>query len=305
MPTIAIPESPSHTPDLADVVECTLCRAPTHHWHVKMDRDIVRCPKCGLLIVPAGLVYTDSGATIYEDDNCIFFAAGNTSYYLDHTNFRSARLKCDWVRKYLSPRSRLLDAGSNFGHFLSLAQKTYQAVGFELSPMAVEWSRHHLHVDNHVGTVYDPPEVCRGPFDAITFWDVIEHLDRPVDALRQLSTLLKPGGLLFLSTPHAGSLLARLMGRRWHYLDPIQHLHLFSRNNLCAALRTLGFELLAFRAFGHYYRLGYVFDRLSYLHRNNWFGRWAHLGGRILSPVAKLCIYVNLGDVMGVVARKR
>jgi 2-polyprenyl-3-methyl-5-hydroxy-6-metoxy-1,4-benzoquinol methylase len=269
-----------------------------------MNRQIDVCSTCGLVIVPAGLSRTDSGASIYEDENGIFFAEGNESYYLDETNFRSARLKLEWINSYLPAKARLLDAGSNFGHFLSLARQRYQAIGFELSPQAVAWSRENLQVENHVGSIYDPPDECRGPHDAITCWDVIEHLEDPVNALGQLARLLNPGGLLFLSTPNAGSSLARGMGRRWHYLDPVQHLHLFRPQNLRLALKQAGFEVLAFRTFGHYYRLGYVFDRLSYLHQNDWLGMCARGIGKLIRPAANFTVYMNLGDVMGTVARR-
>jgi 2-polyprenyl-3-methyl-5-hydroxy-6-metoxy-1,4-benzoquinol methylase len=42
--------------------------------------------------------------------------------------------------------------------------------------------------------------------DIITFQEVIEHLDRPVDAIREINRVLKKGGYLIISTPNACSL---------------------------------------------------------------------------------------------------
>ncbi|OGV51479.1 MAG: hypothetical protein A2X49_17000 [Lentisphaerae bacterium GWF2_52_8] len=42
-------------------------------------------------------------------------------------------------------------------------------------------------------------------FDVITMLEVIEHLDRPVDALREINRALRPSGILVISTPNACS----------------------------------------------------------------------------------------------------
>ncbi len=48
-------------------------------------------------------------------------------------------------------------------------------------------------------------------FDWILLWDVIEHLRRPWDELRQLAQRLAPAGRIFISTPNAGSLKSSLL----------------------------------------------------------------------------------------------
>lgn len=42
----------------------------------------------------------------------------------------------------------------------------------------------------------------KGPYDAVTALEIIEHLENPRHFLRECMALLKPGGLLFLSTPN-------------------------------------------------------------------------------------------------------
>jgi SAM-dependent methyltransferase len=248
---------------------------------------------------------TASGCSIYDDDHDnVFGQAGNEHYYLDETNLLSCREKVTWIRGFIEPGIRLLDAGANYGHFLHGAQDMWDASGFELSPQAVQWSREHLRVRNCVGSVYSPPCDLLTPFDAVTLWDVIEHLDRPIEALGQLRLLLKPGGYLFISTPDAGSLVARLLGRHWHYIDPVQHLNLFSFANLSLALKRAGFEVIQQRSFGRYYRLRYVFDRIAQLHRSGVLGCAGRIGQFLLRRFLNRAVYIKLGDVMGVVARR-
>jgi SAM-dependent methyltransferase len=69
-------------------------------------------------------------------------------------------------------------------------------------------------------------------FDAITLWNVFEHLYDPAATLRELSRILKPGGLLAMAVPDVGSLDARLFGPAWAGYDVPRHLYTFSRETL-------------------------------------------------------------------------
>jgi SAM-dependent methyltransferase len=284
---------------------CIACGRTGAHWTRKAGRDVWRCPACRLLWVPEGLVVDAAGRSIYEEETPIFLQDGNEQYYLDETNLLSCRHKLAWVSAHLPRGSCLLDVGANFGHFLSLARDQYAATGLEVSPAAVKWSREHFGVDNHVGSIYAHPAEIAPPYDAVTLFDVIEHVPDPEGAAAAIARLLAPSGLLFVSTPDARSAVARALGRRWHYLDPVQHIFLFGRENLARVLERAGFDVLEARTFGHHYRLGYVFDRLAYLHHGSALGRAARVAGTALRPVAHRSLYVNAHDVMGLCARRR
>jgi 2-polyprenyl-3-methyl-5-hydroxy-6-metoxy-1,4-benzoquinol methylase len=283
---------------------CPICAGPSRRWLTKAGRDVHRCGACGLIWVPAGLVRTESGASIYEGDDPIFLQEGNDRYYLDETNLSSCRRKLDWMRGLVPRGARVLDAGANFGHFLSVAQAEYRAVGVELSATAVAWSREHFSVDNHAASIYALPDALAGPYDAVTSWDVIEHVPDPREALHQLARVLEPGGTLLLSTPDAGSAVARAMGRYWHYLDPVQHIALFDRANLTRLLKDVGFTIIKTTSFGHFYRVGYVLDRLKYLHGEGLLGRMLPALSLPMRPFKDQKVYINLRDVMGIAARK-
>ena len=283
---------------------CPSCGGASRFWVKKAGRDVHRCPACRLIWVPAGLVVDERGASIYEGEQPIFLEEGNVHYYLDETNFLSCERKLAWVRRFVPDGACLLDAGANFGHFLKVAQPHYRAVGVELSAAAVAWSRTNLGVENHAASIYELPSSVSGPYDAITCWDVIEHVPDAEEALRKLAGVLKPGGVLMLSTPDAGSAVARLMGRYWHYLDPVQHILLFNRRNLEQRLAAAGLKLIASTTFGHVYRVRYVADRLAYLHRDGVLGRLMPVLGTMLRPIDGRKVHINLGDVMALAARK-
>jgi SAM-dependent methyltransferase len=284
-------------------IDCLGCGERGRFWISKASREVWRCQRCKLLWVPDGLVVDASGASIYEGDTPVFLQDGNEQYYLDETNLLSCREKVAFVEEHLAHGKRLLDAGANFGHFLSVARGRYDARGVEISKAAVDWSIEHFGVESHAASIYELPPSLAGPYDAVTLWDVIEHVPRPEEALVALRRVLAPGGLLYLSTPDAGSRVARAMGKHWHYLDPVQHIVLFDRENLSRVLRRAGFEVVGVRAFGHHYRVGYVLDRLAYLHSDGALGKATAAARVVGAPLARRSLYVNLRDVMGLVAR--
>ena len=115
----------------------------------------------------------------------------------------------------------LLDVGCGAGAFLSAAAGHFdRAVGVEVDPGLCALARSRgLSVINARVEALTVEAV--GRFDAITLWDVIEHLNDPVAAIDRLLSLLKPGGVLLLDTPSRdgalyrfGELSARVTGGR-------------------------------------------------------------------------------------------
>lgn len=77
------------------------------------------------------------------------------------------------------------------------------------------------------------PEFPAGPYDAVTFWAVLEHLVDPLAFLRRAADLLRPGGHAFVLVPNLESLAIRLCGPRYRYVMP-DHVNYFSVRTLRA-----------------------------------------------------------------------
>jgi 2-polyprenyl-3-methyl-5-hydroxy-6-metoxy-1,4-benzoquinol methylase len=282
---------------------CTVCDGALEPWFERLGRGVFRCRTCRHIQVTAGVARLASGVSIYEPEHAdVFEAHGNQDYYLDEGSHWAAVTKAEFVRKFVSSGT-LLEVGASFGHFLAAAGHWFNACGVELNPTAVEWSRTTFQVQNFVGSVYAIPPALPAPFDVVAGWDVIEHLDEPRRALTMCRSYLKPRGWLFLSTPDAGSIASRLMGSRWLYHDPVQHVNLFSRANLTRLLHECGFQVEAHTYFGRRYRFRYVLNRLEYLLHGHpagpMIGRMKWLPERMLQSSVTL----KLWDVMGLVAR--
>ncbi len=79
------------------------------------------------------------------------------------------------------------------------------------------------------------------PFDCVTFWHVLEHLDDPVEVLTRLRTYVKPRGVVLAAVPNFGSWQARFTGASWLHLDIPRHLYHFTRRSLVKMFKAAGF----------------------------------------------------------------
>jgi 2-polyprenyl-3-methyl-5-hydroxy-6-metoxy-1,4-benzoquinol methylase len=80
-------------------------------------------------------------------------------------------------------------------------------------------------------------------FDGITLNDVIEHVYDPLLLLTELRNALRPGGWLFVSTPNAAGLKARILQSRWREARKPVHLYFFTAKSLTALAMSAGFTL--------------------------------------------------------------
>lgn len=90
---------------------------------------------------------------------------------------------------------RVLDVGCGKGGFLAAAKEAGAEVhGLELDPSVAEVARQRG-IPVTQGSLFDVG-VPAGPWDVITLWDVLDHLDDPAGALQLLMRELAPGGVL-------------------------------------------------------------------------------------------------------------
>jgi 2-polyprenyl-3-methyl-5-hydroxy-6-metoxy-1,4-benzoquinol methylase len=144
------------------------------------------------------------------------------------------------------PQGRLLDLGCGAGaYLLGMQSLGWEVEGIDFDLEAVAAARvHGLNVRS--GCLEDQ-RYPSGSFNVIMMNHVVEHLTHPIETLREVLRVLKPGGVLLLFTPNTESLGHRLFGAHWRGLEPPRHLHLFSAASLRKALLMAGFENISIR----------------------------------------------------------
>jgi SAM-dependent methyltransferase len=150
------------------------------------------------------------------------------------------------LRKLLPPRARVLEVGVRDGSFGVAAARDFDYVGIDHAP-AVARAARARGLDVYCATVLN--FVNTGPaFDAIVLFHVIENLPDPHDALGRIKDLLKPGGMLFLTTFDTEGLLYLVTEQTRMAQNFRTHLILYSRSALIELLEHSGFEIDAIGA---------------------------------------------------------
>jgi SAM-dependent methyltransferase len=116
---------------------------------------------------------------------------------------------------------RLLDVGCSSGAFLDSASRLgFRAEGVEPAPKAAQ-SAIQAGFRVHSGTLQSAG-FASGSFDALTLFEVIEHLKSPLELLKGCRRILQPKGILLIGTGNAASWTASFMKSRWQYFH-IEH----------------------------------------------------------------------------------
>ena len=148
------------------------------------------------------------------------------------------------VSKYIPlPAARVLDIGCGGGLFPSLLkQRGARVIGIELSDSRAQYAK-----TKHGLEIYKRPiesdfwqKGYLNYFDAVTLWDVIEHVNFPFQTLQSAVNVLKPGGLLLIDTPcrdgfyhQFGAFTYRVTGGRLPtFLNAMYSSHLFGHKQI-------------------------------------------------------------------------
>lgn len=145
----------------------------------------------------------------------------------------------------------LLDIGCFTGMFLVNAGKTgFSPVGIEPSDLAYGHVRDSLGFPVHHGSLQSA-DFSEGRFAAASLLDVLEHMPDPVGELRAVYRVLRPGGVVAISTPNASGLLQRVVGTKrrltgqpWCPIDDVPwHLWGFTPSTISRCLGRAGFRV--------------------------------------------------------------
>ncbi len=144
------------------------------------------------------------------------------------------------------PDGRWLDVGAGSGMLLGLARECgYEVTGSDLRESTAEALRARgFNTIN--GDLANLRSEWPDTFDVISMCDVLEHVPFPMPALMGVWGALKPGGILFLSSPNRASLAWEVLDEENvnPYWAEIEHCHNFSYPRLREVLSGIGFEPL-------------------------------------------------------------
>jgi SAM-dependent methyltransferase len=200
--------------------------------------EVVRCSCCGTLYtarLPASTTEAIDYAGYYDPSNL------TTPPFVERRLDQVAGM----FERYRQ-LGRWLDVGCGRGELLRvLTRRGWHAVGTELASAAAEALR-RAGLEVHLGRL-DEIGLDDQSFDVVSMVEVLEHVEDPGTLLRDARRLLRPGGAIYLTTPHGRGLSARALGTRWSVVVPPEHLQLYSVRGLERLLERSGLQVKAVR----------------------------------------------------------
>jgi SAM-dependent methyltransferase len=222
----------------SDRLECRVCGSrPGRRFHVGRF-EYARCRGCGTINKILTQAEYDALSVTYDP--------GDVIEHLETDELRKL-LAVEVKKELLQPiinrlrsqargdrKLRLLDIGCGMGGYLVAARELgFEARGIEpsASHSGVGCGRFGLDIAN---AYFSPTTAGPQPYDIIILSHVIEHIYDQRAFLSDVYSILAPGGVIFLATPNACSTIARITGRYWSMLRPVDHVGLLSSRALRA-----------------------------------------------------------------------
>jgi 2-polyprenyl-3-methyl-5-hydroxy-6-metoxy-1,4-benzoquinol methylase len=233
------------------------------------------CPVCGSADIKNVLSvkdYTVSGKTFFivecsfctlrftqdvPDANSIS-AYYKSENYISHTNTSKGFINrmYKFVRKRTMTEKRklvekitgikkgqLLDLGSGVGSFINvMKQYEWDVTGLEPDEEARNIAKQLYQLE--LKKIEEFKKLAPGSFDAITLWQVLEHIHDLHAYMKQLKTLLKENGKLFIAVPNYTSNDAAIYKENWAAYDVPRHLYHFSPQAMQVLIEKNGLKLL-------------------------------------------------------------
>jgi SAM-dependent methyltransferase len=283
---------------------CLLCGAGESRtvWRQDFFR-IDRCGGCGVLFAVNPPTQGELN-TLYEKG----FLTGSQTENLGRENGPPPDWKQSEQMALLGRVKRLginggalLDVGAFSGMFMQNAKlEGFDATGVEPILDAFRYTTGTLGLKVIHGDLFSAALPAES-FDVVSLLDVIEHVRDPVAELQETFRVLKPGGILVMTTPNVAGLMQRIVGTKrkmfgeaWCPIDDVPwHLWGFTPATFRTCMTKSGFHVEAVESLEP--------STLS-TNRNSGSTRWKKIAVLVSGEASKI---LRMSDRMVGFARKR
>lgn len=145
--------------------------------------------------------------------------------------------------------NKILDFGCGTGYFLIEAKKRgWEVYGVELSQEAIKQC-----VQKNISTSKDIIHILgyeKEMFDVIVSIEVLEHINNPNEELTNFRSILRKGGLVYVTTPNFNSVLRHYLKAKYNIIKYPEHLTYYTPATLKKVFEINGFKKIKIETTG-------------------------------------------------------
>jgi len=218
-----------------------------------------KCPLCGSMKTRTLFINSNWGIATCQNCTIAWTEPPPCKIKYEEKNFHSqfgfrdiAELPSQWrkgvlmqvdlLARHLWPKARILEIGCGEGLFLKeLSRRDFDVYGIEASKTAAETARKS---GLNVTTDYFSDTQLSGPFDAVVMSHVLEHVSKPAEILKEVSSEVVSGGFALLVQTNWKGLMPCLYKQEWYAWVPEQHFWHFTAKGMMMLCQSLNWEIL-------------------------------------------------------------
>jgi 2-polyprenyl-3-methyl-5-hydroxy-6-metoxy-1,4-benzoquinol methylase len=152
---------------------------------------------------------------------------------------------------------KFLDVGSATGYFRKAVDDAgFLHYGLDLSADAIKLCKELYGYETYQGGILDLPSLIaadRRKFDVITLWDVIEHIEAPLESMKLLADYLADRGIVVIRTPNLDAIERDIL-REKYYSFKLDHIWYFTPRSLSKLMDMAGFKPVYLETTSHIFK---------------------------------------------------
>ncbi len=210
---------------------CLVCKGPDLKPLVGFEKHhLVKCGSCSFVFC--------NPIPTQEELNKVYESYGRNDYLSDLTIQAYERILDSF--ESFRKTNKLIDVGCGIGYFLEVAKRRgWDVYGTEYTHEAVticEAKGANMKLGPLNAANYDPES-----FDIICSFEVIEHINNPLNELSSFNRILRKGGLVYCTTPNFNAVERYQLGSDWNVLGYPEHLSYYTPKTIKRVFKEAGF----------------------------------------------------------------
>lgn len=144
---------------------------------------------------------------------------------------------------------KILDVGCGIGYFLEVAKKRgWTVYGTEYTEEAIKICK-SKGIKMQEGKL-NPDNYNIEEFDIITSFEVLEHINNPIEEISNFYKILRKGGLVYLTTPNFNSISRYYLKANYNVITYPEHLCYYTPKTLKNLFKEINFNVLKLKTTG-------------------------------------------------------